>query len=95
MSIDIKVVDHIANLARLEFNNKDKEKIAIELKSILNYVDKLKEVDINGIEPTLHVVEIKNAFREDIIKPSLDRKRTLMNASEKKNGCFSVPRVVE
>lgn len=95
MSIDIKDIDHIANLARLEFDNKDKEKIVNELKSILAYMEKLKEVDIDGIEPTLQVFDMKNAFREDIIKPSLDRKRTLMNASEKKNGCFCVPKVVE
>lgn len=95
MSIDSKDIDHIANLARLQFDNKNKEKIANELKSILGFMEKLKEVDMDGIEPTLQVLEIKNRFREDIIKASLDRDKTLINASKKKNGCFSVPRVVE
>ncbi|SHJ99092.1 Asp-tRNA(Asn)/Glu-tRNA(Gln) amidotransferase subunit GatC [Paramaledivibacter caminithermalis] len=95
MSIDIKTIDYIANLARLEFDNKDKEKIVNQLKSILKYMDKLKEVEIDGVEPTLNGIETKNVFRDDVIKPSLDRESILMNASEKKNWCFSVPRVVE
>lgn len=95
MSIDIKNIDHIADLARLEFDNEDKDKIGVELKVILGYVEKLKEVDIDGIEPTIQVFDMQNEFREDVIKPSLDRNTTLMNVSEKKNGCFSVPKVVE
>lgn len=95
MSINIKDIDHIANLARLEFDSEGKEKIANELKSILAYVEKLKEVDIDGVEPTLWTYEMKNVFREDVVKPSLDREKFLMNAPEKKDGYFKVSRVVE
>lgn len=95
MPIDIKDIDHKANLARLEFSDKEKEKIKNELNTILTYVEKLKEVDVHNVEPTLHVIEMVNVFREDVIKTSLDREKTLMNAPEKKAGCFSIPRVLE
>ncbi|WZL74052.1 Asp-tRNA(Asn)/Glu-tRNA(Gln) amidotransferase subunit GatC [Clostridiaceae bacterium 35-E11] len=95
MSINIEDVDHVANLARLSFNKEEQKEFVKKFNDILEYVEKLKEVNVEGIEATYHIFPTKNPWREDQIKPSLAREKVLMNTSDKQQGCFKVPKVVE
>ena len=67
MSVTIKDVEHIAELARLEFDEKEKEKLTHELNDILKYIEKLNELDTSNVEPLSHVIELSNVFRDDVV----------------------------
>lgn len=95
MSISIKDVEHVANLARLELSDADKEQFAGQLNAILKYAEKLNELNTDGIEPTTHVLPIANVMREDAVQPSLPAEKALSNAPEQEDGHFKVPAVLE
>ncbi|MGB9780383.1 Asp-tRNA(Asn)/Glu-tRNA(Gln) amidotransferase subunit GatC [Caldanaerobacter sp.] len=95
MAISREEVEHIAKLARLKFNEEEIEVMAEELGKILDYVNKLKELYTENVEPTAHVVPIHNVFREDEVKPSMPREKVLMNAPFTEQGCFKVPKIIE
>ncbi|CAM3966860.1 Asp-tRNA(Asn)/Glu-tRNA(Gln) amidotransferase subunit GatC [Cohnella lubricantis] len=95
MSITVKDVEHVANLARLELSEAEKDRLAGQLSTILEYADKLNELDTNGIEPTSHVLPIYNVMREDEVRPSLSAEKALLNAPEEEDGHFRVPAVME
>jgi len=92
MKID---VEHIAQLARLALTDPEREKFAAQLASILSYVEKLKELDTSGIEPTSHVVTIGNVMREDKVSPSLPKDDALMNAPDRAGDFYRVPKIIE
>ena len=94
MSVTKKDVEYIANLARLSFNDEELENFTHELNEILNYVEKLNELDTENIEPLSHPIENKNVFRADEVKPSIDREDALKNAPEKTEEFFVVPKVI-
>jgi aspartyl-tRNA(Asn)/glutamyl-tRNA(Gln) amidotransferase subunit C len=95
MAVDIKTIEHVANLARLNLTDDEKKKLTKEMDDIVSYVDKLNELDTEGIVPREHVIPVNNVLREDEIKESFDREILLANAPDKDNGCFKVPKVVE
>ena len=95
MSIGIKDVEHVANLARLELSDSDKEQFAGQLNAILKYAEKLNELDTSEIEPTSHVLPIVNVMRDDEIKPSLPIEKAMLNAPEEEDDQFKVPAVLE
>lgn len=95
MAITIKDVEHVAKLAHLEFGEDEMAGFTEKLSSVLGYIEKLREVDVEGVEPTNHAIDIKNVFREDVAAPSMERDKILQNAPAKRSGCFEVPRVVE
>ncbi|MDI3311700.1 MAG: Asp-tRNA(Asn)/Glu-tRNA(Gln) amidotransferase subunit GatC [Thermoanaerobacterium sp.] len=95
MSITKDQVIHVSKLARLKFSDDELEKFSHQLDSIIKYVDKLNELNTDGVEPTAHIVPINNVFREDVVVPSMDREKILMNAKEKEDGCFKVPKIIE
>ena len=95
MKIKREEVEHVAHLARLEFQTEETEKFTAQLNDILLYMDKLNEVDTTGVIPMSHAITVTNAFREDAVKASLNRDLSLANAPEARGGCFLVPRVVE
>ncbi|HDZ84587.1 MAG TPA: Asp-tRNA(Asn)/Glu-tRNA(Gln) amidotransferase subunit GatC, partial [Nitrospirae bacterium] len=76
-------IDHVALLARLELNDEEKQLFSKQVGSIIEYVDKLNELDIDDVEPTAHVLPIKNVFREDELRSSLPREKALQNAPRK------------
>ncbi|MDD4352619.1 MAG: Asp-tRNA(Asn)/Glu-tRNA(Gln) amidotransferase subunit GatC [Candidatus Gracilibacteria bacterium] len=76
-------VEKIAQLSRIEFNSDDIESMRQDLSSILDYIEKLKEIDIEGVEPTTHSLEIKNIFRKDIAK---DFSKDLLHLCPEKEG---------
>mgnify|MGYP001377217364 CR=1 FL=1 len=94
MSVTIKEVDHIAALARLEFNEEEKEKFTHQLNDILRYIEKLNELDTTKVEPLSHVIELSNVLRDDVVKPSISTEEALKNAPAKLDTLFKVPKVI-
>lgn len=95
MKITREEVLHVANLARLEFAPAEVDGLAAKLSGILEYVEKLGDLDLEGVEPTAHVHEIVNAFRDDEPRPSFANEEILANAPAAEAGCFRVPKVIE
>jgi len=93
--IDRSQVEHIARLARLSISEEDKEALAQHLSAILGYMEKLNSLDTEGIEPTSHVLDIANVFRDDDPIPSLRPDDALSNAPERSGNFFKVPRIIE
>lgn len=81
----------MARLSRLRLGDEEIDRLAGELSSILDHVDKLAEVDIEGVEPTSHVVPLENVLRDDVPRPSLDRDVALSQAPDPFEGAFRVP----
>lgn len=95
MSVSKEDVKHIANLSKLNLTEEELEKYTTELSDIVNFANELSNIDVDGIKPTAHILDIKNVFRKDEMKPSYDREEILKNAPSKDAGCVSVPKVVE
>lgn len=95
MKITRKDVEHVALLSRLELGENDVEKFTGQLNAILDYIDVLSKVDTAGVEPTAHVLPLKNVMRADEARPSLPRELALANAPEQEDGYFKVPKILE
>ncbi|WP_027363279.1 Asp-tRNA(Asn)/Glu-tRNA(Gln) amidotransferase subunit GatC [Desulfotruncus alcoholivorax] len=92
--ISLKDVEHVALLARLELNEEEKEIYTKQLSDILEHARKLQDLDTTGIQPTAHVLPIKNVFREDKAGEHLPVEKVLANAPEKQDHYFKVPKIV-
>ena len=90
--LDIKDVAH---LARLQLTPDEEAQLGAQLDGILGYIEKLKELDVTGVEPTAHAVPLVNVTRPDEIRPSLPHDDALRNAPAQANGLFMVPKIVE
>jgi aspartyl-tRNA(Asn)/glutamyl-tRNA(Gln) amidotransferase subunit C len=95
MKITVADVEHVARLARLELGEEEKNLFAGQMDAILGYVEKLKELDTDGILPTSHAVPMENAFREDLAKPSIGIENALANAPDRVESFYRVPTVIE
>jgi aspartyl-tRNA(Asn)/glutamyl-tRNA(Gln) amidotransferase subunit C len=95
MKIDKETLHKISHLARLEFDEKDAEKMLQDMTNMVNFVEKLNEVDTTGIEPLTTMSHEINALREDEVKPHLDHDLALKNAPKKDENYFRVPKVLE
>ena len=95
MAVTKKDVDTIAALARLYFSEDEKEELMGILNNILDYFDKLSELDTEDVEPLTHILPVQNVMRNDTVKKSLDQETALANAPEKSHGHFVVPKVIE
>ena len=93
--IDIKTVDEIAHLARLEFNDEAKGEIVNDMNRMLAFVDKLNELDTDKVEPLIYMSEERNVLREDEVKQTLTQKEALQNAPKKDSDYFKVPKVID
>ena len=93
--IDINTVTYIAKLSRLRLNNEEKVILVSQINDILQYVDKLNELDTNSVQPMSHVLDLKNVFRMDEINPSLPAETVVSLATDSENNLFSVPRIIE
>jgi aspartyl-tRNA(Asn)/glutamyl-tRNA(Gln) amidotransferase subunit C len=93
--ITIEEVEHVAELARLEFSEEEKRKLSEQLAEILNYIDQLNELDTEKVEPTSHVIPVKNVVRPDVEGPLLTLDEALANAPSRVDGLFEVPKIVE
>jgi aspartyl-tRNA(Asn)/glutamyl-tRNA(Gln) amidotransferase subunit C len=88
-------VGYVAHLARLQLTPDETAKLQAQLDHILKYVDELKKVDVEGVEPMSHVLDIHTVLREDVARPSLDRDQVLANAPEHHDNHFIVPKIIE
>ena len=95
MKINRDVLDKIAHLARLEFDEKDAEKMMQDMTEIVEWVEKLKEVNTEGVEPLTTMSHEVNAFRDDEIGEHLSHERALLHAPKKDADYFRVPKVLE
>jgi aspartyl-tRNA(Asn)/glutamyl-tRNA(Gln) amidotransferase subunit C len=95
MNIDKETLSKIAHLARLEFDEKDSEKMLQEMSNIISFVEKLNEVHTEGVEPLTTMSHEVNALRADEVKPHLDHDLALKNAPKKDADYFRVPKVLE
>lgn len=95
MSITRKDVEHVAKLARLAMTPDEMDKVTEQLSDIVRYVEKLNELDTEGIEPLAHVLPVYNVFREDKVWESLEIEKVLHNAPDKEGRFFKVPAVIE
>jgi aspartyl-tRNA(Asn)/glutamyl-tRNA(Gln) amidotransferase subunit C len=95
MKLTREEVDHVARLARLHFSEEEAERFREQLSAILTYVEKLGELDTKGVEPTSHVLPIRNVFREDAVLPSLPREEALANAPDRTEEFYRVPKIIE
>jgi aspartyl-tRNA(Asn)/glutamyl-tRNA(Gln) amidotransferase subunit C len=95
MKITVADVEHVARLARLELTTGEKELFAGQMDAILGYVEKLKGLDTEGVVATSHAVPMENAFREDVVQPSIGLEKALSNAPASAGSFFAVPKVIE
>ena len=93
--ITLKEVEHVARLARLELPAEDKERMRRELDGILSYIDKLRALDTEGVEPTSHAVPVMNVMRDDLARASFAQSDMLANAPDRSGDFFRVPKIIE
>jgi aspartyl-tRNA(Asn)/glutamyl-tRNA(Gln) amidotransferase subunit C len=93
--ISEETVRHIALLSRLEFSDAEIHRFAGDLNEILGFVEKLKELDTEDVEPTTHALRQVNVYRDDIVQPSLTSEQVLANAPESEAGHFKVPQIIQ
>lgn len=93
--ISDETIEYVGILAKLELSEEEKEKAKKDMGSMLDYIDKLNELDTTGVEPMSHVFPVQNVFREDVVVNGDDRENILKNAPEEKDGSFMVPKTVD
>jgi len=90
-----KDVEHVAKLAQLRLSEQDKDMLTKQLGDILSFIEKLGELKTENVEPTFSVLPLNNITREDTAKPSFTNSEALLNAPEKENGFFKIPKIME
>lgn len=95
MSSEHMNVRHIADLARIDLSEEECETFQTQLNSIIGYIETLKNVDVDGIEPTAHASPVFDRLREDVSRPSLEQADLLRNAPDSALGQIRVPKVVD
>lgn len=94
-SINYETIEYVGILAKLELSEAEKEAALEDMCRMLDYIDKLNELDTAGVEPMSHVFPVSNVFREDVVTNGDERDKTLANAPDSKDGAFKVPKTVE
>jgi aspartyl-tRNA(Asn)/glutamyl-tRNA(Gln) amidotransferase subunit C len=94
MKVEREEVEHVALLARLKLSAEEEKLFTSQLNAILDYMEKLNELDTSAMEPTFHVVSHCNTMRQDEVKASLPQEASLENAPDKAEGCFRVPKII-
>ena len=93
--ISDETIEYVGILAKLELSPEEKEQAKKDMGNMLEYMELLKELDTEGVEPLSHVFPIHNVFREDVVENGDDREQLLSNAPARKDGSFQVPKTVE
>ena len=93
--IDLEDVQHIANLARLTFDEQEMESYQYQLSRILDYIEKLNQLDTEGVPPTSHVIPIRNVMKPDEKRDLFQREDIIANAPSAEQGYFEVPKVID
>ena len=95
MEITPQLIDKLADLAKLEFNEAEKKELMQDLKEIISFFEKLKEVDTTGVEPLIHITEGENNLRKDKVKSELTRDDALKNVPLHDGSYIKVPKVIK
>lgn len=95
MEINDSLIDKLAMLSRLHFDDKQKEGIKNDLEKMIGFVDKLNELDTSGTEPLMHISNNINILREDVVEQPVTKNEALFNATLKDNNFFKVPKVIK
>jgi aspartyl-tRNA(Asn)/glutamyl-tRNA(Gln) amidotransferase subunit C len=95
MKVNDEMVDKLAHLARLKFTDAEKTEIKTDLQRMIAFVEKLNELDLEGVEPLLHMSDEVNVLREDEVKGSISREDALKNAPMHDDQFFKVPKVIK
>ena len=90
--ISDETIEYVGILTKLELSDEEKEKAKSDMGRMLDYIDKLGELDTSGVEPMSHVFPVENVFREDVVTNGDTREALLSNAPQQKDGMFMVPR---
>ena len=93
--ISDETIEYVGILAKLELSGEEKEQAKKDMGSMLDYIDKLNELDTSGVEPMSHVFPVNNVFREDVVTNGDEHEKILANAPEEKDQSCKVPRTVE
>ena len=93
--VDDATIEYVGILAKLELSREERQAAKRDMSRMLDYVDKLNELDTEGVEPMSHVFPVNNVFREDVVTGVDQRDRILSNAPRQKDGAFKVPKTVE
>ena len=93
--IDEAQVRKVAKLSRLELTEAEVQEFTGQLRAILDYVEKMNELDTNGVEPLAHCLPVSNVFREDCVTESLGTEKTLANAPQRDGDFFKVPKILD
>ncbi len=93
--ISDETIEYVGILAKLELSDEEKEQAKSDMGRMLDYIDKLGELDTTDVEPMSHVFWVENVFREDVVTNGDERERLLSNAPQEKDGMFVVPRTFE
>ncbi len=93
--ISDETIEYVGILAKLELSEEEKEQAKKDMGSMLDYIDKLNELDTEGVEPMSHVFPVNNVFREDVVTNGDDREQMLANAPQKKEGTYMVPKTFD
>ena len=89
--ISDETIEYVGILAKLDLSGEEKEQAKKDMEEMLDYIDKLNELDTDGVEPMSHVSDVVNVFREDVVTGTDDRDELLKNAPEQKDGMYVVP----
>ena len=95
MQITEELVSYVAALSRIRLSDEETAEMQAQMSEIVSYMDKLNELDTDGVEPLSHIFNITNVTREDVVAPSYDREAILRNAPEHTEETFVVPKTVE
>lgn len=95
MTVTVNDVQHVAKLARLQLSPEEEAMFTEQMNAILQYAEKLNELDTDQVKPTTHVLQVSNVMRDDVVKPSVEQEEALLNAPDSEDGQFKVPAVLE
>lgn len=95
MEINDALVNRLADLARLEFNGDQKNVLKKDLEKIFQMVEKLREVNVDGVEPLIYMNEEANVLRKDVVSGTVSKTEALLNAPQKDSDYFKVPKVLK
>jgi aspartyl-tRNA(Asn)/glutamyl-tRNA(Gln) amidotransferase subunit C len=95
MQVTATLIDHLAQLARLQFNDAEKENIRTDLQRMVNFIEKLQEVNTDGVEPLTHMTGNVDIFREDQPKKTITTEEGMRNATKHTDNYFVVPKVIK
>ncbi len=95
MVVNDALIEKLANLSRLEFDDEEKQEIKNDLEKMIGFIDKLNELDTTGVEPLLHMSENENIFRKDEVTGEINNKEVFKNAPMHDKNFFKVPKVIK